>query len=143
MAAVEKSIIVNASPQEIWDKVKDPNGWAHWFEGASTPKSLKGDGEVGTEVELTMTVAKLPLHSKLTVTEATPYEHWKGTFVSPGLAEGFMTWDYLDMGRRTKLTFHIEAELKGAAKVAEGMVIKSFEEMADKTLMNVKALVEG
>ncbi|MBN1878052.1 MAG: SRPBCC family protein [Anaerolineae bacterium] len=143
MAAVEKSIIVNASPQEIWNKVKDPKGWASWFEGASAPQTLVGDGSVGTEVELTMTVAKLPLHSKLTVAEATEYERWKGNFLSPGLAEGYMLWSYMDMGRRTKLTFHIEADLKGAAKVAEGMVIKSFEEMADKTLMNVKTMLEG
>jgi len=43
----------------------------------------------------------------------------------------------------TKLTFRIEATLSGPAKLAEGMVTKSFDQMADKTLANVKAMAEA
>jgi len=143
MAQVEKSIIVNTTPDKIWERVRNPNDWHNWFEGASTPKLANGAGDVGTHVELTLTVAKLPLVSLLDVTEITPCVQWRGEFQSPGLAKGYMQWQYLDMGRRTKLTFHIEAELAGAAKLAEGMVTQSFEEMADKTLLNIKAMVEG
>jgi len=32
---------------------------------------------------------------------------------------------------------------KDPAKLAEGMVVKSFEQMADKTLSNVKAMAEA
>jgi len=143
MPSAEKSIIINAPAEMIWDTVKDPAGWSNWFEGASAPKSVSGNGDIGTEVEITMTVAKLPLPSKLVVSEAVMGEHWKGEFQSSGLAEGYMLWSYVPMGARTKLTFHIQADLKGAAKVAEGMVVKSFEDMADKTLLNVKAMLEG
>ncbi len=142
MAAVDKSIVIKAPPEKIWDNVKHPSGWPKWFEGASTPKSVDGDGDVGTTVELTMSVANLPLPSRLTVSEIDPGKLWRGDFESPGLAEGHMLFTYMPMGPRTKLSFHIEADLKGAAKVAEGMVARSFADMADKTLQNVKVMAE-
>ena len=54
----------------------------------------------------------------------------RSRFAGPGTAFG------------TKLTFRIEANLSGPAMLAEGMVVKSFEQMADKTLANVKAMAE-
>ncbi|MBN1487406.1 MAG: SRPBCC family protein [Anaerolineae bacterium] len=143
MPATEQSININAPVDKIWEMVKNPNQWPNWFEGATQSNVVSGNGEIGTEVEVTMTVAKIPLPSKLKVTEFVPGDRWKGEFESLGLATGHMLWTYMNMGSRTKLTFHIEAELSGAAKVAEGMVIKSFEEMAQKTLLNVKSMVEG
>ncbi len=143
MASAKQSINVNASPEKIWGLLKDPNNWSNWFEGASQPKSINGDGNVGTEVEITMTVANISLPTKLTITEMVQGEKWKGEFESPGLATGFMIWSYMNMGPRTKLTFHIQSDLKGPAKLAEGMVVPGFEEMAQKTLLNVKAMAEG
>ncbi len=143
MASAEQSINVNATPDRIWSLLKDPNGWSQWFEGASAPKSIAGNGDVGTEVEITMTVANISLPTRLKVTETVPGEKWKGEFESPGLATGFMIWSYMNMGPRTKLTFHIESDLKGAARLAEGMVVPGFKEMAQKTLLNVKAMAEG
>jgi len=37
----------------------------------------------------------------------------------------------------------VEAELEGAAKIAEGRVVKGFEEMTLKTLQNLKSMLEG
>ncbi len=143
MPSTEQSININASPDQIWSRVRDPNDWPMWFEGASTPKVLAGDGDAGTEVQITMTVAKIDIPTKLTVTETVPGERWKGEFVSPGVTKGFMLWTYMHMGPRTKLTFRVEADLEGAAKIAEGMVVKGFEDMALKTLHNLKAMIEG
>ena len=143
MPSAEQSININASPEQIWSMVKEPSNWASWFEGVSSPKILTGGGDVGTAVEITMTVAKIAIPTTLTVTETVPNERWRGEFVSPGVTRGFMVWTYMNMGRRTKLTFHIEAELEGAAKIAQGRVIRGFEEIAEKTLQNVKSMVEG
>ena len=143
MPSAEQSININASPAQIWAKVLDPTGWPGWFEGASTPKVLAGSGDAGTQVEITMIVAKIEIPTKLTVTETVPGERWRGEFISPGVTKGFMLWTYMGMGPRTKLTFRVEAELEGAAKIAEGRVIKGFEEMALKTLQNLKGLLES
>ena len=142
MASAEKNIVINAPPEKIWDLVKDPTRWHTWFEGALQPKSVQGDGGVGTIVETGMTVANIPMPAKITVVEAVPCVRWKGEFSSPA-SEGHQLWMYEKMDGGTKLTFRIEANLSGPAKLAEGMVVKSFEQMADKTLSNVKALAEA
>ena len=143
MPSAEQSININASPEQIWSMVKEPSHWSSWFEGVSSPRILTGVGDVGTAVEITMTVAKIAIPTTLTVTETVLNERWRGEFVSPGVTTGFMVWTYMNMGRRTKVTFHIEAELEGAAKIAQGRVIRGFEEIAEKTLQNVKSMVEG
>ncbi|HOU15444.1 MAG TPA: SRPBCC family protein [Anaerolineae bacterium] len=143
MPFAEQSINVSATPEKIWEMVKEPSGWPQWFEGASTPKVLSGNGDAGTEVEVTMSVAKIEIPTRLKITETVPGERWRGDFHSPGVTTGFMEWRYLNMGTRTKLTFRIEAELQGAAKIAEGRVVKGFEELAEKTLHNLKSMVES
>ena len=142
MATAEKHIIINAPPEKIWDLVKDPTKWHTWFVGAAAPKSVQGDGGVGTVVETGMTVANIPMPAKITVVEAVHPVRWKGDFTSPA-SEGYQLWMYEKVDGGTKLTFRIEANLSGPAKLAEGLVIKSFEQMADKTLTNVKALAEA
>ena len=143
MPSTEQSINLSAPPEKIWEMVKEPSRWSEWFEGASTPKVLNGNGDAGTEVAVTMSVAKIEIPTRLKITEAIPGERWRGDFHSPGVTKGFMEWHYLNMGTRTKLTFRIEAELQGAAKIAEGRVVKGLEELAQKTLHNLKIMVES
>lgn len=142
MPAVEKSVIINAPAEKIWSALSDPTGWTRWFEGAAEPRSIQGDGGVGTVVETGMTIAGITLPAKITVVETVPCERWRAEFSGPA-TDGYQVWTYLAMGSRTKLTFRIEANLGGPAKLAEGLVVKSFEEMADKTLHNIKVMVEG
>lgn len=142
MAKVVKSVVIKAAPSRIWDLASDPSQWHTWFEGASQAKSIQGNGGVGTVVEHGITVNKIPLPAKTTVVTFDPTNCWKGEFTGPA-NRGYMQWDYLEMGPRTRLTFTIEAELSGPAKLAEKMVISSFESMAEKTLENVKQLSEA
>jgi len=142
MAAIEKSIVVNCPPEKIWNMVRDPAGWYTWFEGAAQPKSISGDGSVGTVVETGLTVANIPLPARIKVVEAVPNTRWKGEFTGPA-TEGYQLWTDERGDSGTRLTFRIEENLSGPAKLAEGIVLKSFDQMADKTLANVKALVEG
>ncbi len=142
MAKVEKSIVIKAPPDKIWGLSTNPVTWHTWFEGATEAKSIQGDGGVGTVVEHGITVNKIPLPAKTTVVTFEPGSCWKGEFTGPA-NKGYMQWDYLAMGPRTRVTFTIEAELMGPAKIAEKMVVSSFESMADKTLINVKQLAES
>ena len=142
MAKVEKSIVIAAPPEKIWEVAADPSGWHTWFEGASEPKSVQGDGGVGTVVEHGITVAKIPLPATTEVVEYEPGVRWKAEFHGPA-NKGYMQWDYAPEDGGTKVTFTIEAELSGPAKLAEKMVVKSFESMADKTLANLKKMAES
>jgi uncharacterized protein YndB with AHSA1/START domain len=142
MPAVEKSIVINAPSERIWEISQNPTNWHTWFEGAAPAKAVQGDGGVGTVVETSLTVASIPFPTQIKVVEATPGVRWKGEFTSPG-AKGYQLWSYEDTDGGTQITFRIEATLSGPAKLAEGTVIKSFEQMAAKTLANLKATSEG
>jgi len=142
MPAIEKSITINATPDKIWNLLKDPNQWHTWFEGASPAKSVQGEGDAGTVVDTSISVANIPLPTQIKIIETTPGVKWQGEFNGLG-ASGKQIWTYEGAGAATKVTFRIEAELAGPAKLAEGMVIKSFDSMAEKTLVNVKAMAES
>ena len=142
MPSAEKSIVVNAPPERIWALTQDPTNWHSWFEGAAQPKSIQGDGGVGTVVETSMTVANIPLPAKITVVEADPGVRWKGEFTGPA-TKGHQLWVYEKVGGGTRLTFTMEAALSGPAKLAEGVITKSFEQMVERTLVNIKTLSEG
>lgn len=142
MPAVEKAIVINATPDKIWGLLRDPKNWHTWFDGATPAKSVQGDGDVGTVVDTSISVANIPLPTQIKVIEANPGVRWKGEFSGLG-AKGHQLWTYEGDGGSTKITFRIEAELSGPAKLAEGMVTSSFAKMADKTLSNVKAMAEG
>ncbi len=142
MASVEKSIIINKPADEVWAFLSDTTRWSEWFNGLGGIKVTGGNGGVGTTVEANITIANIPLPTKLEVVEARPNEYWKATFASPG-AEGTMEWHYQPMGTRTKITFHIEADLKGPARLAGGVITKNFDGIAGKTLENIKAQLEG
>ena len=142
MAIVEKNIFVNAMPDKIWRLAQDPNHWHTWFDGLRQPKSIQGDGSVGTVVETGMTVANIPIPAKLTVVETVPGARWKGEFAGP-LTEGHQLWLYEPAEGGTRLTLHMEANLSGPAKLAEGLVVSSFTQMVDKTLANIKTLAEA
>ncbi len=142
MPVVEKSVVVEAPPEKVWKLAQDPTRWHTWFEGAAPPKSIQGNGEVGTVVETSLTVANISLPAQITVVEAIPGERWKGEFVGPA-AKGYQLWNYERVEGGTRITFRIEATLSGPAKLAEGLVTKTFEKMAEQTLANVKALSEG
>jgi len=142
MPATQKSAVIKATPEKIWGLATNPSNWHTWFAGTSPPKSVQGNGEVGTVVEIQMTVANIPIPATLTVVEANPGVCWRGEFTAP-VTKGVQEWTYMPMGERTKVTLNMEAELSGPAKVAEGIVIKSFEDIADKTLHNLKVMSEG
>ena len=141
MPSTEKSILINAPPEKIWELTQNPTNWHSWFEGAAQPKSIQGDGSVGTVVETSMTVANISLPARITVVETNPGVRWKGEFTGPA-TKGYQLWVYEKVDGGTHLTFTIDATLSGPAKLAEGVLTRSFEQMAEQTLANIKAMSE-
>ena len=59
------------------------------------------------------------------------------------MTKGSQQWNYTAAGAATELTFVMETELMGPAKIAERMVVNAFEKSTDKMLANLKAQVEA
>ena len=142
MPRLEKTIVVAAPPEAIWDFAVDPARWHTWFEGLSAPKSVRGDGGQGTVVEHNITVRGIPMPLKTTVVTFEPGCCWKAEYSGP-MTKGSQQWMYSVMDGGTELVFVMDAELSGPARVAEKMVINAFEEMMDKMLANLKEQLEA
>jgi carbon monoxide dehydrogenase subunit G len=139
---LEKSIHVNASPEQVWAVASDYDQWHTWFVGLSAPKSVKGDGGQGTVIEHTVTVHNIPMPLKTTVTTCDSDACWRGEYTGP-MTKGSQQWTYVPVEGGTEVTLVMETELMGPAKLAEKMVINAFDSMTDQALVNLKARVEG
>jgi carbon monoxide dehydrogenase subunit G len=78
---------------------------------------------------------------KTTVVTFEPGCCWKAEYTGP-MAKGTQEWTYAPNGKGTDLTFVMETELSGPAKLAEAMVVKAFDQMTDKMLENLKEQIE-
>ena len=141
MPRLEKTIVVAAPPEAIWDFAVDPARWHTWFEGLSAPKSVQGDGGQGTVVEHNITVRGIPMPLKTTVVTFEPGFCWKAEY-SGSMTKGSQQWTYSAKDGGTELVFVMETELSGPAKMAEKMVVNAFEQMIDDMLANLKEQVE-
>ena len=142
MPRIEKSIRIDASPQEVWAVAVDYTQWHDWFVGLSAPKSVQGDGGLGTVIEHTVTVYNIPMPLKTTVTTCEPDACWRGEFTGP-MTRGSQEWTYVPAEEGTEVTLVMETELMGPAKLAEKMVMNAFDKMTDQALVNLKARVEA
>jgi hypothetical protein len=124
MPRIEKSIAIDAPPEKVWAVTSDYSQWHTWFEGLSAPRSVEGDGGLGTVIEHTVTVYNIPMPLKTTVVTCDTDACWRGEYTGP-------------------MTKGSQTELMGPAKLAEKMVMKAFDTMTDHALANLKARVEG
>ena len=141
MPKLEKSIVIAASPEQVWAVAADYAQWHAWFEGLSAPKSIQGYGGLGTVIEHTVTVHNIPMPLKTTVVACDLEDCWRGEYTGP-MTKGSQQWTYAATEGGTEVTLVMETELMGPAKLAEKMVTRAFDEMTDKALVNLKAQVE-
>jgi carbon monoxide dehydrogenase subunit G len=142
MPKIEKSIVIDAPPEKVWAVASDHSQWHTWFEGLSAPRSVEGDGGLGTVIEHTVTVYNIPMPLKTTVVTCEIAARWRGEYTGP-MTRGSQEWTYTATDGGTEVTLVMETELMGPAKLAEKMVMKAFDAMTDQTLANLKARVEG
>jgi carbon monoxide dehydrogenase subunit G len=142
MPSLEKAIVIAAPPQKVWEVAADYEQWHAWFEGLSAPRSVQGDGGLGTVIEHTVTVHNIPMPLKTTVAIYDPNVCWRGEYTGP-MTKGSQQWNYAATDGGTEVTLVMETELMGPAKLVEKMVVNAFDAMTDKALANLKARVEG
>ena len=142
MPRLEKKTAVAAPPEAVWDFATDPSQWHTWFEGLSAPKSVQGDGSKGTVVKHNIKVHNIPMPLETTIVTFDPGCCWKAEYTGP-MTKGTQEWVYVANGEGTDLTFIMETELSGPAKLAERMVVNAFEQMTDQMLANLKSKMEA
>ena len=154
MPSLEKSIFISAPPDKVWAVASDYAQWHTWFEGLSAPRSVEGDGGLGTVIDHTVTVYNIPMPLKTTVVTCDVNARWRGEYTGP-MTKGFQEWTYTaasgdagalgDAGASggTDVKLVMETELMGPAKLAQKMVLNAFDALTAKALANLTARVEG
>jgi carbon monoxide dehydrogenase subunit G len=144
MSRIEKSISINASPEQIWDAATDPNNWADWYVGLKEVKSIVGDGSAGTTAEMTFDMSGMKMQFKHTVLEWDRPRKWVGR--TEGAIDSTSTWTYEPEGEETRVSVVMDYTVPGSVlgKIADKLVIerRNAEDM-EKTLQNLKKLCEG
>jgi uncharacterized protein YndB with AHSA1/START domain len=144
MSRIEKSIFINAPPEQIWDTATDPNHWADWYEGLKEVKSIVGDGSAGTTSEMTFDMSGMKLQFKHTVLEWDRPRKWVG--LTEGAIDSTSTWTYEPQEGGTLLKAVMDYTVPGSVlgKIADKLLIerRNAEDM-EKTLENLKKLCES
>ena len=84
---IEKSIVINASAQQVWEVLTDFENWDQWN---SFIKKSEGKAEVGTKLINTFDNDGKEMTFKPKVLKAEPNKEliWRGNLLIPGLFDG-------------------------------------------------------
>jgi carbon monoxide dehydrogenase subunit G len=144
---VERTIEIKAPREEVYAKLMDPRCLEDWV---SIHKSLKDapDGQLrqGSELTQCLHMAGTSFNVSWTVKEARSPEHavWEGK--GPMRSKALVVYDLEDAGDGST-RFHYTNEFKSPGgpfgAVVDRITGGTAERAADKTLANLKRLLEG
>ena len=146
MGRVQKTIVVDATPDEVFDIAQDPQAWANWFVGLSGPESLKGTGEVGTigQFRYTLLGIRFPVAIEVTEVKKTNQGYrWRASI--RGSLTGTLTETYTECEGGTEVTilFAYNAPWGILGRVPDRLFMRRMQEKAtEESLKNLKLLVE-
>ena len=115
------SIQINASPEEVWNKLVDFESYPEWN---SFIKSIRGTPEIGEKIEVTIQApgkSAMDFTPKVLAFEKNKVLVWKGKVLFPGLFDGEHRFEIIDNGDGT--TTFIQSEN------FSGILIPFFKEM--------------
>jgi len=144
MATIKKSIVINASTDEIDTYAIDAHTYPQWFAGV---ESVDVDGvfpEVGGTVALRYKSAGLTMDMTM---KSLAIEHGKSlTIEMDGMISGTQSWLYeaVDGGTKVNCTFDYNMKGGGLGAIADKLVAERMNtQNLEKSLESLKQIVEG
>jgi uncharacterized protein YndB with AHSA1/START domain len=144
MTTVERSIFINATPDEINAISLVPERMPEWYAGIEHAVSDDVFPEAGGMAEMVYKAAGIKFDMTMTVIEYVPGEYI--TYQMGGMITGVTTWATTPEGGGTQLSAIFEYEMPGGGvgKVVDRLVVERMNtDNLEKSLHNLKALVEG
>lgn len=144
MATIEKSVVVNATTDEIDAFALDPNTWPEWFQGV---ESVQTDGvfpEPGGVVEVSYKSMGATFNLTMTSEELEIGSHV--VFRMEGMINGRQHWHYEPEGRAVRVFCNFDYELPGGGigKALDKMLFqRTNSNSIEDSLSGLKAVVEG
>jgi carbon monoxide dehydrogenase subunit G len=138
---VERTFTVSASPESVLDYLKDFGHTEQWDPGTvSTTRT--GDGPIGVGTTWHNRSRVLGVSAELTYTlcEVEP-----GRLVFQGRNEGATATDTIVLrpaGAGTEITYHLDLEMHGLAKLATPVMRIEFERLGDQTAERLTGVLD-
>jgi carbon monoxide dehydrogenase subunit G len=147
MGHLKDSIRINAPIDKVLEFTHDPHNWATYMVGMDGPNKIVGEGQVGTEYQLTVLMAGL--HMRETARLAEDSRDAEGgahaRFDFEGTSSGWMAWDFKPEDGTTLVAVEEEYTVPGSVlgRVADRLIVERMEERdMHHTLENLKLLLE-
>lgn len=143
MTTLERSIMINASPEAIDTISTDPSRLPEWYAGIQEAKSDGTYPQVGGTVESVYKAVGISFKIKMTSEEYVQGQSLQARM--EGMISGTNRWTYQPEGDGTRITATFEYEMPGGGlgqAVNKLMVEKMNTENLEKSLENLKTLVE-
>jgi uncharacterized membrane protein len=144
MAKVERSILINASPEALDAITADGTRLIEWFAGVEKAEPDATFPQAGGKLVTTYKSAGITFELTQTVLE---WEAGKGAkYEMEGMITGTNEWIYTPEGGGIRVDVTFDYEMPGGAlgKVADKLVVEKMNtENLEKSLENLKKLAEG
>lgn len=141
---IERSIMMNASPEAVAAVTDKADLFIEWFAGL---KSIDPDNTFpreGGAADVVYKAAGVSFKAKISSLE---YNYGRGAvFQLDGMISGTNRWIYQPEGQGTKVTYILEYDMPGGGigKALNRLVVERMnEENVEKTLANLKVVVES
>jgi carbon monoxide dehydrogenase subunit G len=144
---VERDITINASPQKVWDVLMDPRRLADWVSiHQKLKKAPEGQLEEGDELTQCLRVAhkNFDVHWKVKQADEPRRAMWEGH--GPVRSKASVVYELAPNGNdSTRFKYVNEFKSPGGplAAIADRAMQGTSEREADKTLANLKRLLES
>jgi carbon monoxide dehydrogenase subunit G len=143
MANVQRSVAIEASPEETMALLSDASRWPDWYPGMTEIQVTGPFPEKGSKATFKVKSAGISMEITETVLD---YQPGKLQLLQmEGMLSGQARWELIPEGHGTALTTTFDYVLRGGVfgRVADALVVKRMNARSlEEALHNFKALVE-
>jgi carbon monoxide dehydrogenase subunit G len=143
MAIVQRSVQINASPQQTMELLSDASRWPDWYPGMTGIDIAAPFPEEEGKVAFKVKSGGMSMPITETVLDYQPGR--LQLLQMEGMLSGRARWELTPEGDRTRLTTTFDYALPGGAfgKIADALIVKRMNAKSlEEALHNFKALVE-
>ena len=144
MTTLERSIVIKATPEAIFELTGDATRLPEWYAGIQEAKPDATYPEVGGTVEAVYKAAGINFRIKMTSTEFV--QNQVSATKMDGMITGTNRWVYTPEGEGTRVTATFEYEMPGGGigqAVNKLIIEKMNADNLEKSLDQLKAVIEG
>lgn len=142
MPKMERTVIVNAPAQKIFDYTREPTSQPEWLPSMMEVNDVSGHGEAGTHFRWTYKMAGLRLKGRSEVIEVVGNERHVTRTTGGAVSTWTSTMTPQGDGTRWTLAVEYAVPIPVLGRIAETLLAKQNERDLEQAMANVKAKME-